>query len=144
VFDVLLKRLGSKDCLKKPSSVMYLPDMPNLFQTGDSFAHERNLLCAVLDFLDRNSGAVPRVNYALVISHQNEHAAIVEDGPIFPNHGVYGVLKAAVEVGEVQALTKDYSVKSLVILKSERVVNNVKWRRRVFELAEDRTAVNIV
>jgi hypothetical protein len=113
-------RLGSKDCLKKPSSVVYLPDMPNLFQTGDSFTHERNLLCAVLDFLDRNSGAVPRVNYAFVISHRNKHATIVEHGPIFPNHCIDGILEPAIEVGEVQAFTKNCPVKSLVKLKGER------------------------
>jgi hypothetical protein len=73
-----------------------------------------------LDFLDCNSGSVTRVNFALVISHRNKHAAIVEDGPIFPNHGVDGVLKAAVEVGEVQAFTKDCSVKYLVILKKQK------------------------
>jgi hypothetical protein len=35
-------------------------------------------------------------------------------------------------------------MKVLVILKSKRVVNDVDLRRRVFELAEDGAAIDIV
>ena len=62
IFDVanmLLVRLGRKKRLKKPFTIMDLPDVTKFFEGTDAFAHNRGFTWSIMDLLDSNrtSGA---------------------------------------------------------------------------------------
>ena len=129
VLDVFLMRLWGKDGFKEPSTVMDLPDVSHLLQSGDGLAHQRELFCAVLNLLDRDSWAISCVNDAFVIFHWDKDAAIVKDRPVLPNQGIDGVLQALVEMRQIQTFVEYFPVNGLLILEIKRLVGNIKRGR---------------
>jgi hypothetical protein len=86
--DMLLMRLRSKHGFEEPTSIVYLAYVANLFQGGDGFAHDRNLLRAVHYLLHQDRVGVPSVDDTFIVLDGNENATIVEDRPVLNNQRI--------------------------------------------------------
>jgi hypothetical protein len=52
VVDMLLVRLGGKECLEKPFTIMDLSDVTHFFERSNAFTHYRNFTWSIMDLLD--------------------------------------------------------------------------------------------
>jgi hypothetical protein len=96
------------------------------------------------DLLGCNRRGVASVNHTFVILQRDEYPTVVKDWPIFLHHCIDAVLKSLVEVRWVQVLAKIVAMKGLIVPKQKERIDNIKRRRRMFMLLEDRSTINIV
>ncbi len=106
--------------------------------------HNGKFLWPILDLLDHNRRGIANVNRTFVILHQDEYPMVVKDWPIFLHQCIDTVLKSLVEVRQVKVLAKIVAVKGLVIPKQNGRIDKVERRRRMFELSEERSTINVV
>ncbi len=87
VVNVLLVRLWGKDCLKKPTPIVNLANVPYFLQGHDCLPHYQNLLGSILDLFHCNWVGVASINNALVIPNCNPYPMLIEHAPIFLDEG---------------------------------------------------------
>jgi hypothetical protein len=142
--NVLLMGFGCKDSLEEPPPVMNLVDVPNFLKGGNGLAHDWNFFWAVLYLLNHNRKNVAGINNTFVVFDQDEYLTIIKNCPILPYQCINAVTEHLLQVQEVKVLAEKVPLNRLVVLEQEKQINNVKRRRRMFELAEDGTAMDIV
>ncbi len=133
-----------KDGLEEPPSIMNLADVPNFLKGRNGLVQNRKFLWPILDLLDCNRRGVASVDHTFVILHRDKYPTVVEDWPMFLNQYIDAVLKSLVEVRQVQILAKIVVMKGLVVPKQKEQIDNVERRRRLFNLLEYRSAINVV
>ena len=108
VVDMLLVRLGGKECLEKPFTIMDLSDVTHFFERSNAFTHYRNFTWSIMDLLDSNRTGGASINRAGVVTNREELALIVEDRPVFLEQLIHEVPGRAVEVAVAEAATVQF------------------------------------
>jgi hypothetical protein len=85
---MLLVRLGGKECLEKPFTIMDLLDVTHFFERSNASTHYRNFTWSIMDLLDSDRTGGASINRAGVVTNREELALIVEHRPILLNQAV--------------------------------------------------------
>jgi hypothetical protein len=139
---MLLMRFRSEEGFEEPASIRNLVDVPNLFKSGDCFAHDWGFLRAIHDPFDCNRWRVPSVNHALVIFYRGEDSIFVKDGPVFHDQSIDTVAYVGFKVGQVEVASHLLSMCGFVVSAEEEWIHLIKGRRWVFQFSQDDSTIN--
>ena len=144
IVDMLLMRLWGQETFKQPLAIVDLPNVSNLFESGNAFPHFWFFTMAVEDFLDGNGMGRAGVDDTFIVSNGYEDCGFVEDGPIFTNERVNLVAGGLIEMREAQMFVKCVAILRLIILDVKKWIDVGEVWKRVFNFAENVTTINRV
>jgi hypothetical protein len=136
VTNVLLMGLRYKQCLKQPFAAVNLTNMPKFLERGNAPPHDRDLSWPVVYLLDANQACAPGINGAFVVLGGDKESFVIENGPVFLQELVNGLLNRRVEMAEVKLFLQPCPMDSLVVCSHESWVNITESGRGIFLLAE--------
>ena len=115
VGDMFLMRFWGRENLELPLAIMDLVNVAKCFEGGDAFAHDRILLWAIMNLLDRNGSCCTCIDDTAVVLDRDELAFVVKDRPVFLNEAVDRCLERWVEMGKVQLFAESRAVEGLIV-----------------------------
>jgi hypothetical protein len=142
--NVLLVRLGGKDSLENPLSILNLADVSNFFKGQNGLLHNWNLLWVVLNLFYSCWLGITGVNNTHVIPNWNPCPKLVKHTPVFLHEVSNCKLSGEIQMGQVELFTKALSMKSFVKGKVKCWVGYAERRRQMLQLPQDWSAMNVV